>query len=607
MGWSRPARQETLTGFIGGFILRQRRDIFLLGLVHLGWALDWIAMPYMVKWVINTVILHDGNRANAWSALAAPVAGVLGFWLFVEILYRLSDFLAARVYPQFEANVRMASLDYLRHHSHRFFAGSLSGDLASKVDDLREGTSRILQISLSTFIPSGFAIVLATAIYFTLHPLFGLLVATWFSIHVAICIYFAKDCDAAANTHSEAKSQLNGQIVDQFANMSAVRLFSRLDWEWNRSGRFQACEQTLHRRLLVNLLKVRLILGAFCFVTMGCLMMALMIFQWQRGVIDAGDFTYIFYSGWGICVMAWISGIEMPNLFKEMGKCRQALRPLIVPHEIVDAPDARPLVIACGEVRFDNVSFHYDRGRRVFENKTITIEPGTKVGLVGASGSGKSTFVNLLTRLYEVESGQITIDGQDIRQVTQESLHQQIAVIPQDTSLFHRSVMDNIRYGKIDASESDVIEASVRANCHTFISELKNGYDSLVGERGIMLSGGQRQRIAIARAFLKNAPILVLDEATSALDSITEAAIQISLMELMAGRTTIAIAHRLSTLASMDRLLVFNEGRIVEDGTHNDLLRLDQLYADLWKTQTNGFLVDGDDSETEEFAIEANQ
>jgi ATP-binding cassette subfamily B protein len=265
---------------------------------------------------------------------------------------------------------------------------------------------------------------------------------------------------------------------------------------------------------------------------------------------------------------------------------------LRVPHGITDRAGAAPLRVSEGAIAFENVFFAYNPGQNLFRDKNILIPAGQKVGLVGFSGSGKSTFVNLILRLYDLESGAIRIDGQDIASVTQDSLREQIALIPQDPVLFHRSLRDNIAYARPDASDEDIIAASLQAHCHEFISAAKEGYNAIVGERGVKLSGGQRQRIAIARAILKNARILIFDEATSSLDSFTESAIQHSMQDMMRGRTTIVIAHRLSTLTSMDRLLVFKDGSIVEDGTHAGLLAANGHYARLWNMQVGGFLPD---------------
>jgi ATP-binding cassette subfamily B protein len=269
------------------------------------------------------------------------------------------------------------------------------------------------------------------------------------------------------------------------------------------------------------------------------------------------------------------------------------LSTLIVPQDIQDKTDARDLSIYKGQISFDHVEFQYKDTAPLFQKKSITIEAGQKVGLVGYSGSGKSTFVNLILRLFDVTDGSIKIDDHDIRDLTQDSLRRNIAMIPQDPTLFHRSLMDNIRYGRIEATDEEVIEAAKKAHAHEFISKLPQGYDSPVGERGVKLSGGQRQRIAIARAILKNAPILILDEATSQLDSVTESDIQDSLWDLMQNKTTIVVAHRLSTLLHMDRIMVFDQGKIVEDGTHKELLAMHGLYKNLWDAQVGGFIPDG--------------
>jgi ATP-binding cassette subfamily B protein len=291
-----------------------------------------------------------------------------------------------------------------------------------------------------------------------------------------------------------------------------------------------------------------------------------------------------------VAYVTWFTMSQVDEFHQAVGKCKQSLSYLIIPHEIKDKEDAQNLLMTKGQIHFSNVKFHYKGTEPLFQKKSVSIDGGQKVGLVGYSGSGKSTFVNLILRLYDVTEGHIFIDSQDIRDVTQESLHKQIAMIPQDPTLFHRSVMENIRYGRIEATDEDVIEAAKKACAHEFIKKLPQEYESLVGERGVKLSGGQRQRIAIARAILKNAPILILDEATSQLDSVTEEGIQESLWKLMHNKTTIVIAHRLSTLLQMDRIIVFDQGKIVEDGSHTNLLARDGLYKTLWEAQVGGFL-----------------
>lgn len=312
--------------------------------------------------------------------------------------------------------------------------------------------------------------------------------------------------------------------------------------------------------------------------------------MYQNNQVSVGDFSFIISLSISIFYNLWYLASQFVTFAEEAGKCKQALSIMEMPHEIVDKKEAKPLVVKEGQIEFHDVTFHYHEGARLFKNKNIVIPARQKVGLVGFSGSVKSTFVNLILRLFDVESGEIRIDGQDIAEVTQNSLREQITMIPQDTTLFHRSLLENIRYGCVTASDEDVITASKMAHCHEFLSQLQEGYGALVGERGIKLSGGQHQRIAVARAMLKNAPILILDEATSALDSVTEKYIQDGLHTLMQNKTTIVIAHRLSTLSQMDRILVFNAGCIIEEGTHEELIQANGHYVHMWQMQAGGFL-----------------
>lgn len=312
----------------------------------------------------------------------------------------------------------------------------------------------------------------------------------------------------------------------------------------------------------------------------------------SQKLITAGDFALVFMVNFKIVDRMFELSQNLRDFITNWGSVDQALVILDDTPEIQDAPSATVLKVTQGQIIFNKVKFNYKSTERLFQDISVTITPGQKVGLVGYSGGGKSTFVNLILRLYDAIDGSILIDGQNIKDVTQDSLHENIGMIPQDPSLFHRSLFENIRYGKITASDDEVIKASKLANAHEFITKFPHGYKSLVGDRGVKLSGGQRQRIAIARAFLKNSPILILDEATSQLDSVTENVIQSSLWELMQGKTTIVIAHRLSTLLQMDRILVFDDGKIIEDGTHQELLSKDTIYKTLWDAQVGGFLPD---------------
>jgi ATP-binding cassette subfamily B protein len=334
---------------------------------------------------------------------------------------------------------------------------------------------------------------------------------------------------------------------------------------------------------------MRLVQDIICVVLLGVLVYILLQL-YSKNLITIGDFTLIVTITMSIFHSMWYLANKIVDVYKNIGTCCQAMSLIKVKHEIIDQPNAKELVVPKGEIEFREVAFSYKNSTPIFLNNNIKIAPASKVGLVGYSGSGKSTFINLILRLHEVSFGEILIDGQNISNVSQDSLRNNISMIPQDISLFHRSLWDNIRYGNPNASEKQIILASKQAHCHEFIMDLEHGYDTLVGERGIKLSGGQRQRIAIARAFLENASILILDEATSSLDSVTEKYIQDSLHLAIQNRTTIIIAHRLSTLLEVDRILVFKDGRIVEDGNHQQLIKSGGHYATMWAMQSNGFL-----------------
>lgn len=390
---------------------------------------------------------------------------------------------------------------------------------------------------------------------------------------------------------ADQKTNIMGNLVDVLGNITNVRFFTAARFESNRIRALQDTYSTFSKKRDRFLIKFY-ILHACSFSIYFVFCITTLIWFYSHNQVTLGDFLLLFTINNWIIHLMWMSANEMNGFLEDVGTVNQALQILNQPLQIKDVKDAKDLKINRGEIIFENVAFNYQKHLSpLFSDKNLQISAGQKVGLVGHSGSGKTTFVNLISRLYDIDFGKIKIDETDISQVTQDSLRAAISMIPQDPSLFHRSLRENISYG-IKASDEEIIAAARKAYAHDFISNLPEGYDALVGERGVKLSGGQRQRIAIARAFLKNAPILILDEATSQLDSITENVIQEALQNLMRNKTTIIIAHRLSTLKAMDRILVFDKGKIIEDGSHQDLLDLNNAYKKLWDSQIGGFIVD---------------
>ncbi len=428
----------------------------------------------------------------------------------------------------------------------------------------------------------------------------------WLLLYILTLWFFVPKLGQVAKAQADARSMMTGRITDAYTNIATVKLFSHSHREADFArGAMQEFLGTVHGQM--RLVTAFEIVNQTLSVLLIASTTALGLVLWKDGAVGVGAVAA------GTAMAFRLNGIshwvmwEMASLFEHIGTVQDGMGTLSKPLSVVDRSDARPLTVPRGEVQFDNVSFSYGGKRKVIDGLNLTIRPGEKIGLVGRSGAGKSTVVNLLLRLYDLESGRILIDGQDIAGVTQESLRRHVGMVTQDTSLLHRSVRENIVYGRPDATEAEMLRAAERAEASEFIAGLtdpkgRQGYDAHVGERGVKLSGGQRQRVAIARVMLKDAPILLLDEATSALDSEVEAAIQASLYRLMEGKTVVAIAHRLSTIAAMDRLIVMDHGRVVETGDHKSLLAAGGIYARLWAHQSGGFLGDEADDEAAEVA-----
>jgi ATP-binding cassette subfamily B multidrug efflux pump len=505
------------------------------------------------------------------------------------------------LFGNYPMRIRWQVHRYLLKQSMAFYQDEFAGRIATKLMQtalaVRETVIKFVEVLNYVVVYFlGILVIVGSADWRLAAPM-GL----WLLGYVVALRYFIPRLGTVSAAQADARSVMTGRIVDSYTNIQTVKLFShgRRESDYARQGMADFMETAYAQgRLISQFYIVVYLLNSVLLLTVGALAIGL----WLNEVVTVGAVAVVIGLVLRLYGMSqWIMW-EVSGLFENIGTVQDGIGSISLPRLVEDKPDAKDIVVDRGEIRFDRLGFHYGKGKGIIENLSLTVKPGEKVGLVGRSGAGKSTLVNLLLRFYDLESGRIMIDGQDISGVTQDSLRAAIGMVTQDTSLLHRSVRDNILYGRPDAGEAAMLEAARRAEALGFIPGLadargRTGFDAHVGERGVKLSGGQRQRIAIARVMLKDAPILILDEATSALDSEVEAAIQENLYRLMEGKTVIAIAHRLSTIAAMDRLVVMDQGAIIEEGTHDELVARGGLYAQLWQRQSGGFLPDDGGSE----------
>ena len=574
------------------FILRSVRPFPMamgtMAFMAIFWAMDLSLRPYILKVILNRLAENPGG--DVFSYLAVPVTTFLVLAFVMPTLSRVYGYyVEIDMIPRLRQQLAQGAFRSFLNQSHSFYQHQFSGSLGNKINDLSGDIPDLFQILIDRCFASILALLIAIITLWTVSAHFALLMMGWTTLFFLGSFIFAGRLVRLSDTWSEYISIITGQIVDSLSNILSIRLFARASEEAKTLKHAFDKAVIAEKKLQWTYFWVWFIYG-YAFVIAQALNVYYLMKGYQEGVVSVGDFALVLSINVAIVEFLWNVTKDFSQFSKSFGKITQALRTIMLPVDIQDQPDARKLQVPRGEIAFKAVRFHYKGTKPLFEKSSVIILPGQKVGLVGFSGSGKTTFVNLILRLYDVTSGQILIDSQDIRDVTQDSLHEAIGMIPQDPSLFNRTLMENIRFGRANATDADIKLAARKAHADLFIKELPGQYDTLVGERGVKLSGGQRQRIAIARVVLKNAPILILDEATSQLDSVTETLIQDSLWELMQGKTALVIAHRLSTLLHMDRILVFDKGKIVQDGTHSELLAQEGLYKILWGAQVGGFL-----------------
>lgn len=574
--------------FLWRYLSKQKVLFFsIITSIILGEFLLRISLYYGAQ-IIDAISSSQAPQIQLRAAIYAAVFASL-FLLLKSLVQNFTVFVEARFMPHCVARVSKDLFSYVHRHSTAFFAEEMAGNISGKTKTIIDSIYPIFYNLMWGFFSPLIAMVITFCFIFRIN--FGLSLIL-LALNVAIiCViyYLSKKMVPVSQRRAQTMSEANGVLVDSITNAGIVKNFSNYLFERRHYFKYMRIAAQADR---AETKKFGVIfLGQNLLRSLSQIIFYLLpIWYWYTGQINVADFVLI-QSLIAILNNTFsMLSMNFMQFFKIYGSLRDGLQLLSKPCDVVDVPNAKKLSAPHGEIILSNVTYHYKNADPLFDKFDLKIKAGEKIGLVGHSGSGKSTLVRLLSRYYDIQKGSICIDGQNIAEVTQDSLRRQIALIPQDPSLFNRSIMENIRYGRPDASDDEVISAAKRANIHDFITHLPDGYASKVGERGVMLSGGERQRVAIARALLKDAPILILDEATSALDSMSEKYIQQSLKELMHGKTVIAIAHRLSTLKEMDRIIVMDHGHIVESGSQRQLLNKKGVYYNFYEMQSSGFL-----------------
>ena len=576
------------------------RTLFLItGIATILAAVFEIFLLAAIGWVVD--LMAAETPASLWENYTWHFIGLLAFVLILKPTLYLIDFMliSNTLIPNVATLFRWRGHKHVMRQSIGWFEADFAGRVANRVMQTPRSAGEVV---FHVFDALAYALAYVVGALFLLMNantllLFPLLI--WVIAYIFLLRYVVRRVEPASKDSSNARSELNGRVVDAYTNIHSVKMFAHTNSELAYvKDAIEETRQTVFREMRIYT-RMDFILSAMnAMLIAGTVGTALYLWTYDQvtsGEVAAASALVIRFNG----MSGWIMW-AFTTFFRELGVVGEGLETLAAPVKLLDAPNAKPLKITKATVEFNNLTHHYGRETGGLDNLTLRVEAGQKVGLVGRSGAGKSTLFKLLLRFYDAESGQILIDGQDISEVTQDSLRHEIGMVQQESSLLHRSIRENILYGREGASDTDMIAAAQQAEAHEFIQTLEDqsrntGYDSTVGERGVKLSGGQRQRIALARVILKDGPILLLDEATSALDSEVEATILDTLYQLMEGKTVIAIAHRLSTIAQMDRIVVMDEGRIIEDGTHDALLQKGGLYAQLWARQSGGFINADDD------------
>ena len=548
-----------------------------------------VIAPLYLKKFVNVLAAGDTT-----SYIFGSVMAILGAYALVNLVawtgQRMRMVTLGRLEARTMADLYDKAFTYLIGHSHEFFISNFTGTLTRRVTRFARSFESVLDNLLMNLFPAGLFLAGVVTILSLRNIWLGMSLFVLTIIFIYMQFRMVMWLQPLRTKRTEEDSHVTGALSDAVLNHSTITSFAALPHERSYFDKVTDEWRNATQKAMDAYAWIYGIQGLFA-VFIEIALLGGTAFLWQKGLLTVGDFVLVQIYIIGLLNRVWSIGRNMRQLHDAFTEATEMLDIMELPHDVQNAPDATPLLVREGGITFDHVRFEYHDSHEVLRDFDLAIEPHEKVALIGSSGAGKTTIAKLLLRLYDVSGGSIGIDGQDISRVTQESLRSSIAFVPQDPMLFHRSLMDNIRYGRQEATDEEVVEAARQAHCHEFISQYAEGFGTLVGERGVKLSGGERQRVAIARAILKDAPILVLDEATSSLDSESERLIQDALMRLMKGKTVIAIAHRLSTVMHMDRLIVLEKGTVVLTGTHEELLSQESnLYKKLWEIQAGGFI-----------------
>ena len=567
------------------FLMTCRGGLVAVEVGNILWGVLEALSPFLLKFIIDA--LEQGPQAAGASSVLNLLALLVAMLALKHLITHGIDVLTkGYISPVAQRAMRQDLLFYAMGHSYDYYQKNLSGSVTDKINQLTKSFDSLYEAWAHWTVPVAWSFLFSVAVVAQTSLLCGALIGVWLIVAIVLSVTLSLQGVGYAERYAASLTDVIGATVNVLQNIFTVKVFSQQKHELVLMDRLQKKEVAAVQRLQWFLCKANTLLSLACILLLAGVSWALFS-AWKVGRLTPGDVTFILATCFSMFNTVWWFSSHIAKMYKDYGIARQAFSIKATPHSIVDAMNAKPLHIQKGDIVFHDVSFHYKGHATIFSNLNVHIKAGEKVGLVGDSGGGKTTFVHLIMRFFDVSAGSITIDGQDIAQVTQDSLRTSIAFIPQDTLLFARTVKENLLYANPHASAEDLARAIDQTRAEEFIDQLPDKEHTVLGERGASISGGQRQRIAIARALLKNAPILILDEATSALDSITEHAISQSLYALMEGRTTIAIAHRLSTLQRMDRILVFVKGKIVEEGTHEELLAKKRgHYAKMWRMQS---------------------